>query len=81
MFKMQTFLRNGDQQVGRYGNPDLRLHRVLAGAKEHLDAQMLLDLFEVQLDLPALAVQIGNQLRLEREVVSQKHQAHTRCRP
>jgi hypothetical protein len=46
MIKMQTFLRDGDQQVGRYGNPYLRLHRVLAGAKEHLDAQVLLDPFE-----------------------------------
>ena len=33
MLKMQTLLRNGDQQVGGYGNPYLRLHRVLAGAK------------------------------------------------
>jgi len=42
MIKMQTFL--GDQQVGRYCNPYLRLYRVLAGAKEDLDVQMLLDL-------------------------------------
>ena len=45
MIKMQTFLRDGDQQVGGYGNPDLRLHRVFAGAQETLDAQMLLDPF------------------------------------
>ena len=78
MVKMQTFLRNGDQQVGRYGNPDLRLHGVLAGAKEHLDTQMLLDPFEEQLHLPALAVQVGNQLGLQCEVVAQKHQALAR---
>ena len=40
MMKMQTFLRNGDQQVGGYGNPDLRLDGVLADAKEHLDTQV-----------------------------------------
>ena len=75
MLKMQTFLCNGDQQVGRYGNPYLRLHRVLAGAEEDLDTQMLLDPFEEQFDLPTLAVQGGNQIGLEREVVGQKHQA------
>ena len=75
MLKMQTLLRNGDQQVGGYGNPYLRLHRVLAGAKEPLDAQVLLDPFEEQLHLPALAVQVGNQFGLQSEVVGQKHQA------
>ena len=65
MLKMQTFLCNGDQQVGRYGNPYLRLHRVFAGAEEHLDAQVLLDPFEEQFHLPALAVQVGNQLGLQ----------------
>ena len=34
MIKMQTFLGDGGQQIRRYGNVDLRLHRVLAGAKE-----------------------------------------------
>ena len=75
MIKMQTFLRDGNQQVGRYGNPYLRLDGVLAGAKEHLDAQVLLDPFEEQLHLPTLAVQVGNQLGLQSEVVGQKHQA------
>ena len=74
MVEMQTFLRNGDQQVGRYGNPDLRFDGVLAGAKEHFDSQVLLDPFEEQLHLPALAVQVGNQLRLQGKVVGQKHQ-------
>ena len=61
MIKMQTFLRNGDQQVGRYRNPDLPLDGVLAGAQKNLDAQVLLDPFEEQLHLPALALQIGLQ--------------------
>jgi hypothetical protein len=74
MIKMQSFLGNGDQHVGGYGNPDLRLHRVLAGAKEHLDTQMLFDPFEEQLHLPALAVQAGNQFGAQSKVVGQKHQ-------
>jgi hypothetical protein len=41
---------DGDQHVGRHGDPDLRLHRVLAGAEEGLDAQVLLDPFEEQFD-------------------------------
>ena len=74
IIKTQPFLSDGDQQVGRYGNPYLCLDRVLAGAKEHLDAKVLLDPFEEQLYLPALAVKIGNQLGLQAEVVGQKHE-------
>ena len=72
---MKTFLGDGDQQIRRYGNPDLRLHRVLAGAKEDLDTQMLLDPFEEQLHMPALAVKIADQFGLQGEVVGQKHRA------
>lgn len=78
---MQTFLRNGNQQVGGYSDPDLRLDGVLAGAKEHLDAQMLLEPYEEQLHPLALAVQVGDQLRLQGKVVGQKHQAVSRAFP
>ena len=40
MLKMQTFLCNGDQHIGAHGNPDLRLHGVLAVAQKRLDAQV-----------------------------------------
>ena len=75
---MQAFFGNGDQQVCGYGYPDLRLDGVLAGSEEHLDAQMLFDPLEEQLYLPALAIQVGNQLGFEREVVGQKNQALAR---
>ncbi len=75
MLKMQTFLCNGDQHIGAHGNPDLRLHGVLAGAQKRLDAQVLLDPFEEQLDLPTLAVQVGNELWLQGKVVGQKGDA------
>lgn len=81
MIQMQTFLRNRDQQVGRYGNPYLRLDGVLAGAEEDLDTQVLLDPFEEQFDLPALAIQVGDQLQLEREVVGQKKPSACQHRP
>lgn len=73
--QMQTFFGNRDQYVSGYGNPDLRLYRVLAGAEEDLDMQVLLDSFEEQLDLPALAVQVGNEFGLEGKVVGQKYDA------
>ena len=78
MLKMQTFLCNGDQHIGAHGNPDLRLHGVLAGTQKCLDTQVLLDPFEEQLDLPALTVQVGNELRLQGEVVGQKRDAFAR---
>jgi hypothetical protein len=71
---MQAFLCDGDQHVGGYGDPDLRLHSVLAGTEEHLDAQVLLDPLEEQLDLPALTIQIGDHFGLQRKVVGQEHQ-------
>ena len=70
MLKMKAFFCDGD--------PYLRLDRVLAGAKEHLDTQMLLDPLEERFDLPALALQVGNQLRFQGKVVGQKHQTLSR---
>ena len=75
---MQAFLRDGNEQICRYGNPYLRLDRVLAGAKEHLDAQMLLDPFEEQLHLPTLTVQVCDQFRLQGKVVGQKRRCPAR---
>lgn len=75
MIKMQAFFGNSDQHICGYGYPYLSFHRVLAGAKEHLDAQVLLDPLEEQLHLPALTVQTGDLLGLQGKVVGQKHQA------
>ena len=73
--QMHAFLGNGDQHVSADRDPDLRLDRVLVGAIKRLDAQVLLDPFEKQFDLPALAVQVCNQLGFEGEVVGQKRDA------
>lgn len=48
------------QKHGNDSNPDLRHHRVLAGSKEALDLQILLDPFKEQLYLPPLPIDIGN---------------------
>ena len=73
--QVQAFLGNGDQHVSADCNPDLRLDRVLVGAVKRFDAQVLLYPFEKQFDLPALAVQVCNQLGFEGEVVGQKRDA------
>ena len=71
---MQLLFDNGDQHVGGDGAPNLRLHRVLTGAKKLLDAQMLLDPLEEQFDLPTVLVKLGNHLGWQRRVVGQKNQ-------
>jgi len=58
--QMQAFLDNGDKHVSPDRDPDLRPDRILVGVIKRLDAQVLLDPFEKQFDLPALAVQICN---------------------
>ena len=51
------------------------LYRILRGAIEGLDSQVLLDPFEEQFDLPSAFVEIGDGLCREGEVVGQEHQA------
>ena len=41
------------EHVDRHCNPDLRLHRVLAGSEKFLDSEMLFVSFEEQFDLPS----------------------------
>jgi len=53
--------------------PNLRLDRVLAGAHESLDLEVLLDRLEKQLDLPAEAVDPPDGGRGERALVGEKH--------
>ncbi len=53
---MLTFPDHRHQHINRDGNPDLGLDGVLRGAEEDLDAQMLLDPFEKQLDRACAAL-------------------------
>ena len=71
---MKLLFDDSDQHIGGGSAPDLRLHRVLACAKEALDAQMLLDPFEEQFHLPATLVESRNGQGWQRRVVGQKHQ-------
>ena len=49
------------------------LHCIGRGAVKRLDAKILLDPFEKQLDLPAAAIEVGNRDSGKNEVVGQKH--------
>ena len=48
---IEALLDDGDEDVDRDGNPDLRLHRVLRRAVELLDPKMLLDPLEEEFHL------------------------------
>ena len=69
---MKLLFDDGNEHVGKYGAPDLRLHRVLAGAQKTLDTQVLFDPLEEKFDLPTILVQGGNGQRRQAGVVGQK---------
>ena len=56
----------------RYGDPDLGLHRVLAGAVERLDSEVLLNPFEEQLHGPPRFVDLSDHMSRESEVVGEE---------
>jgi len=63
-----------EQQQGDQGGPQLDAQRVLVGADEGLDLELLLEGLEEQFDLPAIAVDGGDGGGAEVEVVGQQHQ-------
>ena len=71
---MQAFFQNGDEQVNGDGAPDLAAHGVGRSAVKGFDAEMLLEPFEEQLDLPAAAIELGDGQGRDGEVVGQKDQ-------
>lgn len=71
---LEGLFENGHKQVGAHGDPDLCLDGVVAGAEEGLDAQVLLDPFEEQLDLPSALVNACHSQCWQGEVVREKDQ-------
>ena len=53
-------LEPDQEQVSDQGGPDLNQHRILRGAIERFDFQVLLDPLEEKLDLPAATIELGN---------------------
>ena len=78
--ELEFLLDDGHQDVDADGDPDLRLHGVLGGAIEGLDAQVLLDPFEEEFHLPAALVQFGNRQAVQDKVVGQEDQVACRFR-
>ncbi len=66
---MQILFDDGDEHIDRDGDPDLSLQGILGSAVELLDAQVLFDPFEEQLDLPTAAIELGDRQRRQAEVV------------
>src|SRR5579883_421729 len=65
---------DGDEHVDGDGDPHLGLHGVLRGAVEALDAQVLLDPLEEELDLPAALVERADGQGGQQAMVCQEHQ-------
>ena len=72
---IEAFLDDRDEHIDRDGDPDLGFHGILRGAIELLDAKMLLDPLEEQLDLPAAFVKRADGQRGQIELVAQKNHA------
>ena len=64
-----------DEDVGSDGDPDLGLDGVLGSSVERLDAQVLFDPFEEELDLPAGFVELADGQRGQIELIGQEDQA------
>ena len=75
---IEFLFHDGHEHVYADGDPDLCGEGVERRAEERLDAQVLLDPFEEQLDLPAVLVKVGDGERREREVVGEKHESFAR---
>jgi len=62
-FQPQALAHDGHQHINGAGGPNVCFDRVLRHSVESFDAQVLLDPFEEQLDLPAALVELRNSER------------------
>ena len=72
LLQPKTLASDGHQHINRDGDPDLSLHRVLAGAVEHFDAKVLFDPFEKQFHLPTALIDLGNGQCWQRKIVGEE---------
>src|ERR1700722_11376115 len=71
---VQSFADDGDQNIHRHRDPDLRLHRVFRRAIEPLDPQVLFDPLEEKLHLPTARVEVANRWRRQGGLIGEEHQ-------
>lgn len=67
-------LETGDHEISADGDPDLGLHGVLGTAIECLDAQVLFDPLEEELDAPSRLVDRSHCLGRQRKVIGKEDQ-------
>ena len=72
--QFQGLLQDGHQEVSAERSPNLDTHGVLAGTHKCADAQVSLDPFEKQFDLPARSVQLGYLERCQSKVIGQENE-------
>src|SRR5438270_4301382 len=72
--EVEALLDDGDEDVDGDRDPDLSLHRILRGAIKPLDAKVLLDPLEEQLNLPARLVERADGGCRQSKLVAQEHQ-------
>ena len=72
MFQIQPLFHDGNLDVGRNGDPYLRLDGVFRRAVKSFYPKVLFYPFEKQLHLPSLLVESANRDRWQCEVVGQK---------
>ena len=73
--KVEFLFDDGYQDIHRDGDPDLSFDSIVGGPVERFDAQVLLDPFEEEFDLPAATVEVGDVPCREREIVGQQQQS------
>src|SRR5258706_16088864 len=72
---MQFLFHYGHEDINGDRDPNLSPQGVLGSAVEILDAQVLLDPFEEQLDLPTAAIKLGDSQWWRADVVGHKDEA------
>ena len=70
----QALLNDGHEDVNRYGNPDLRLHRVLRSPIKCLNPKVLFDPAKKQLYSPAQLIEHGDGQRRKDKIIGQEGQ-------
>lgn len=70
-----AFFDDSNQDIDGHGGPDLCFHRILRGAVECLDAQVLFDPFEQQFDLPTITVQFGDGVCGQGKIIAEQDQS------
>ena len=72
--QIEALLDDGDEDIDRHGDPDLRLHRIPGIAGELLDPKMLLDSLEKQFHLPAALVERADGGCWQHDAVGEERQ-------